>query len=372
MKKITPIIILSILLFSCRSKEERSRDNAKVEVIQINNEDILVSKKLSSFIEIDSLVNLEYCQQSKIGEIEKVIVTNDRIYIFDRRIAKALFCFDDRGNFINNYKDIGKGSRQYLRIDDISVYNNIVYVSAYPNKLFKLNKNLDYLKSIKVKWGKEGYRGQHMLAINEDTLLFSDTEAKTKFNFYSIKNKKFIGHHSFAVGKDNTLANEPVRKNSDKLITGTLDFQDTVFTLTPSTMKPYKIINFEYPITTEEKLELRKLDFMDRSEPKDKMYNISNYWENEEFITMIFIYKERNHFYMYDKVSQSAKIFGNDVPNDVFGSKYFPRIKGYYKNSMIISAEPIDLLSNINNIDIPQGLDSNSNPVLIFYHPKFN
>jgi len=66
-------------------------------------------------------VALETKENSVIGRIDKVLFTNDRIFISDTEITQTIFCFDYSGHFIFKIQERGRGPNQYLTLTAFDV-----------------------------------------------------------------------------------------------------------------------------------------------------------------------------------------------------------------------------------------------------------
>jgi hypothetical protein len=106
---------------------------------------------------------------------------------------------------------------------------------------------------------------------------------------------------------------------------------------------------------------------------KEEMHYIREFYETNDYIFFTFIYQRRHHVLLHNKNMLKTNILRNDINNDLFGSRFFPYTKGAFGNNLIVPVEASDLVENKNKIitEIPDGLNNNSNPVLIFFHPKF-
>ncbi len=87
--------------------------------------------KLPPPIEIKPILNGEYFSsiepivletnsECQIGEIEKIIILNNRIYIHDY-VQKTLFIFDINGKFLNKINKVGKGPGEYRILADFFI-----------------------------------------------------------------------------------------------------------------------------------------------------------------------------------------------------------------------------------------------------------
>ncbi len=375
---ISSVIVFFLFLYSCKIEKTKQENDPEIVTIDVNTKDIVSNKKLSDLIEVDTIISLEYTEKSLIGRADFVKITNDRIYVLDRSNANALFCFNRQGKFINVFKEIGKGPLEFLRIANFSVFDTHVFVSACPHRLFKLDKDLRSVEEVKIDWKLFGEfnDADYILALNNDTLLMTGYSTDYRYNFYDITRNKLIANFSKSINEnDDVMCSPPFNQLENGKIIGIRAYVDTVFLLTPEKLTFLKAINYEFPIPESDKLVLRKTNFMDRERSPEYMQETDDYWENDSYISFTFVYKDRMHYFFKDVNSEKIIIFRNDLTNDVFGCKYFPsNVHGYYKNDIIISISPTDLLNNIRDIKVkvPTGITPDSNPILVLYHPKFN
>lgn len=66
-------------------------------------------------------IPLEFHEDVIIGKIRKVLIQDQRIYVFDQLISKALFVFDIEGKFLFRVSKRGKGPGEYLFLSDFDL-----------------------------------------------------------------------------------------------------------------------------------------------------------------------------------------------------------------------------------------------------------
>jgi hypothetical protein len=210
--------------------------------------------------------------------------------------------------------------------------------------------------------------------MNKDALLFGCHGLDYKLVQYDLNQEKIVSKFFPAMENEFSLPFPPINRISGNKIIVMRDYNDTVYVLNDNELKPYAFIEYENALTQEQIQDLRKTGRMYRKFPKGSMNDTQDYWETDDYISFNFTMNRRSHFYLFNKASSKALIYRDDLPNDLFGSKWFPlNVRGQYKNSIIIDEEASVLLENKENmsVELPDGLDLNSNNVLIFYHPKF-
>ncbi|HLW06598.1 MAG TPA: 6-bladed beta-propeller [Marinilabiliaceae bacterium] len=379
--KPTYLIIVIFIFGSCnRTTKESKPLSHEITTIDVNENDIIDSGKLSDVISIDSLVFLEYTNESIIGEIDKVIVSEEYIYIIDMESSKCIFCFDRKGNFINSYKNVGRGPQEYIEIDDVSFFRNKLYVLAEPNQFFVLDKKLKFIESIEIKWNDEVPRVQdntkYFSVINSDTILFYHPSALYHYHLYSLTKEAFFSSHIKRLGTLDRSYYANLTKNTSDNIYLSRKYNDTIYSVTNGQLIPEYYVYWEKPMTDkeiEERLKLTVYNSFNYPLP-EKMYSITSFIKNKEFISFEFIFKRYRYYYFYNKKKSSVKIFKMNLENDIIHGFYLNSTIGHHQNSNITWVDAAVLVENKEEIafSIPDDLTYDSNPALVFYRPKFD
>ncbi|GAO30508.1 6-bladed beta-propeller [Geofilum rubicundum] len=378
--KPTYLIIVIFIFGSCiRTSQESKPLSHEITTIDVKESDIIDNGKLSDVVSIDSLVFLEYTDESIIGEIDKVLVSEDRIFVVDRESAKSIFCFDRKGNFINSYNAIGRGPQEYIEIEDVSFYQDKIYVFGEPNQFFVLDKNLNFVKSIDINWTDDipldhGYI--YFSMVNSETILFYHPSARYHYHLYNLKKEAFISSHINRLGTMDISWPRHLTKNALGTIFLSRSYIDTIYTVTENQIKPEYYVNFEKSMTVEEIEEVLKLTVYNiiNHPPIQKMHFVNLFISNEEFISFEFVFKRYLYFCFYNRRTSIIKIFNNSLENDLLHGAFFWSSIGHHQNSNITWVDAAGLVENKEEIafSIPDDLTYDSNPALVFYRPKFD
>ena len=190
MKYITFILIL-FTCGSCVSKVDKNKVNQKFgkivktelgdldstfqklegqgEIIPVDlKEDYL---DISPLIDSVVLIPLEATDQSLIGNIDKIICTDDRFYILDKRTSKNLFVFDHQGKFIRCIGQAGRGPGEYLEPSDFVVYpkeNLIIVFDQFGRQLLYYGTDGSFKQNVRLK-----YILSEIIPAFQDSLLFA-------------------------------------------------------------------------------------------------------------------------------------------------------------------------------------------------------
>lgn len=117
MKKYIGIVLL-LHLMSCKNEQKTSysSDN-KIQIDPTKKENIFNIDK--SYI--SEVINLENTKNSLLGNVDKMLIKDDRIYILDKEISEAVYVFKNDGKFLYKIKRSGQGPGEYLAPDDFTI-----------------------------------------------------------------------------------------------------------------------------------------------------------------------------------------------------------------------------------------------------------
>lgn len=148
MKYIQFIFILLILL-GCNEKKNRVdkiiTDNTiksgKLISIEKTLIDTMIFKKVS-------IIPLETNDESLFQEINRISISNGRIYIFDNKLDKICI-FDEKGKYINQIHKVGQGPEEYIAIWDFCLdkkNNEIIVLCDRPYKIMRFSLDGTFIK----------------------------------------------------------------------------------------------------------------------------------------------------------------------------------------------------------------------------------
>ena len=105
-------------------------ESVSVPVIDFEQPITTLEYQLSDIAKRVEYVELEASKEAFIGEISKMVITDNHILIFDTRMQKILL-FDSKGNFLRKISNRGKGSGEYQRAFDIDITDDEMYTYLY-------------------------------------------------------------------------------------------------------------------------------------------------------------------------------------------------------------------------------------------------
>lgn len=132
MKQLTATIIAALFCAACGTtqlKNSPALELSDVDAIHImpdtplliraDNAKIISTAELLDMVEQVDYIKLD--SSEPIGEISKMVVTRDKIFILDAHIAQQIFVFNKTGKLLFRIKNKGRGPKEYISIWDMQV-----------------------------------------------------------------------------------------------------------------------------------------------------------------------------------------------------------------------------------------------------------
>lgn len=125
------VLLIAICACNFKSKTHSNEINSLVSgklmyigcdsIIQINTNQI---EQITYTDFSQKICNVRYVPlktSEPIGIIEKIIIYEDKIYVLDAQKAECIFIFDMKGNLLRTLNDKGRGPKEYLGLEDMSI-----------------------------------------------------------------------------------------------------------------------------------------------------------------------------------------------------------------------------------------------------------
>ena len=130
------IFIVMVSTFACTSNVPTYQGEIPCTTIHVDvsSPDFLTHNNV-----IDKkIIQLETTDESVFGDISKLLVADDRIFILDGQVAQGLFVFDMQGNFLFNVGRRGGGPGEFYSINDFFLDTLNRSISIYDANMRKL------------------------------------------------------------------------------------------------------------------------------------------------------------------------------------------------------------------------------------------
>jgi len=373
MKYIQYALVLFIFL-GCKENEEI------IDITVINNS--IKTERLSSIEKklVDtmifkefSVIPLETNEDNLLREIDRISISNSRIYIFDNSLEKICI-FDDKGKYINQIHCIGLGPREYIAAIDFCLdvkKNELLLLCDRPYKLMRFSLDGEFISETVF---SEFYRE---IASDSDKLfcLLSDINKKYEIGCFDqefqpvykkLAMRKKINKGCYDVGKSLV--------KSENLIYARRFDPSLYHVFKDSIIKKYDLDFGKYCFSPDLPYKKDCREFFEVAEKNDYIYSITNPVESDKYILFktnicICLYeKETNKLHGYDILFNHSLNAGsnNYYPNNVNGNSIImtldPSSLSYYSDETI---KKNPLLS-----DLVQKVAPDDNPILIVYEFK--
>lgn len=263
------IIVLSAVVlgsaftfFSC-SENEKER-GGKVLRVNIEQKDDIFEDAIEF---VDFLPLKEPVLTFSV--INKMIIHDGKIFIFDRIGQNVLLSFDMQGNFITNYSSKGKSKSEYIRLFDFDVDDNYVYLYDRIKKqmLFYTHEG-HFVKNVPTNFYADAFKvlkgGNYLFSLGED----NDEKLCITDSMFKIK-KVYLKY-------------EADDKN-DRLVDNIFqEVNDTIY-------YNYPLSDIVYMFdTTGKLLDSYQIDFGGKGIPDDKKHNYSQLVKTKERARYVF------------------------------------------------------------------------------------
>lgn len=380
--KLFAVSLLS-LFFSCTQSNNpiNSPETINIDLESAQNEKGIVD--FQSRFEI-RLISLETTSESLVGEIRRLIVSGNNIFVTDDT-QNAIFHFDNKGKFIKKIDRHGRGPQEYMGLMDIAVHDEKLYVFSM-NDVKQYDFDGNFICGFPVDVSDQftvDDSGQVIVASRYTQpyrlTVYSDSGEKMAQYFPSnLTDSKLIRCSEYSMG------------NYDGGVYVANYFDPTIYYLKNGEVKPMFILDFGKNNMPEEVLE---------GSSENRMDNFTKHRENSimaiNHITitddwLIFWPEKSRDFYVvyYDRNQKSYNTNrGFNAPYSTFFGKYRAP-KGYNSltgefYSTVSSFNMIDMMKELTDnapdykktypflskIDL-SAINENDNPWLVFYNLK--
>ena len=262
MKRIELYIILvitcTVIFINCKNKITPSNSISKIKYeLKISEIDELNQIPLSDLESELQYFNLITPENILIGEVTEMIYFESYFIILDRKGSNKVMLFDEKGYYIRQYGNPGKGPGEYRRADDISIDRTqgwLYIFSSQERKLLTFSiKDGKLINEIQLAFAASEIQpiGNNKFAIfNHDiynpitnlgdlnyNVLFTDD------SFQTILNKQFKSNSLEGQGKSVLVTGRYFYENAGNIYLKWC-FNDTTYILNKLSFEPYFQIDF--------------------------------------------------------------------------------------------------------------------------------
>ncbi|MDE6194915.1 MAG: 6-bladed beta-propeller [Muribaculaceae bacterium] len=373
-------ISLGILFFSISSCTDRKIKHEPIPEIEVPTSNTRISQQFDSLFSYSHHLILQTTDSSMIGIINKVLIEDDLLYVMSDQAKITVF--SSNGDYVRSFSHIGQGPGEYASLSDFDVRDSIVYLLA-GNSIHKYSTSNVYTGSVSLRNSALGLAVlRNGIALNNG---FGTGNSNTKEHFcYSFIpndgevyndvefNDELLGHVYIVNGQASSFV-----RNGESIMT-MFPYNETLYDvdiesgrLSPRVEIVMKGRNLTPDSTPEEVKETLASDL------PALFYALHSCNEN-----LMFSYICKGKGPSTALVSSRDVIMNgpigidsNSLPVSLF------TLNSTKQTEEILSIVPSEVIANIAEkkddpsqypvlVDIAANLTEDSNPVLVFYHPK--
>ena len=385
LRQIAVLFLLPGLCFGCGTRQDTTQDTEGMTRLLLTKE---TEATPADFIADYRYVPLGTTRQP-VGNIDQLLVTDDRIIVVDKERAQTVFIFDLNGNPCAEIYRLGRGPQEYYHIDHVTLTPGeklqLAILDGRGNKVLFYDLDGRFVNSTPISFR---FTGMEYLDKNE-ILCFTDAYVR---HDPSSKERKvadrllFFTDNKFqikACALTNRAVNrkigftEPIVKQSgdDLLINPKLN--DTIYRLDGRSLKPLYYVDKSAlgPVLPTEDLTDEQIIELDKKAPV--FWGSFTPGEKFLFLEASTPPAEIIDIYCHSKTSGKIYLLKNNTPRSgdaALADVAFCGVKSSWKDQFIaqIPAYVVPMVYQRDGTDNPvlKDIGEDANPVLIFYTLK--
>ena len=148
------LCISCLFLYGCAQKQNEVKNLSGMESIPITDFETY-NGRFSEFAEAVEMIPLEFTDESILGEIRKVVLSEDFIFVQDKSNRGGIYTFDRSGKFLYRIGNQGQGPEECLALFDFSINekDKLIYLLDQPRgKILVFTFDNQFVKSIPMNY----------------------------------------------------------------------------------------------------------------------------------------------------------------------------------------------------------------------------
>ncbi len=303
--------------------------------------------QMSEVLDIQKIVPLETTAESLIGEIRKIKVFKDHIYVLDAFKSKKLAVFDMQGKHIRNIGTNGDGPGEYKDMQDFTINtdnNDIIILDKWLN-ILTYSSDGQFIKRASPRMPADciAYLGDGLIAIYSEKGSQSMSHGKHKLRIYDLGQLKVISKH---IKIDFSLENKIMGRQ-----TNFAEFEDvlSIYSSAHDTIMQIKNGIIESKYVVKHKKKPRPVDYFRNSPDIPEGYvklvqsgyptPASNWIETKNYIHFTYI-RDNNIYTNFYSKSSSELIVSTKSMIDETSMAILPSPIGNTDDQFIFKVEP--------------------------------
>jgi hypothetical protein len=340
------VISLCILVSSCNTRSGVNKQNTNIIdssiLIDIDKIDRKDTIRVSSIFKKVNTIILEDNDNAIIGNIDRIEVFDNAIFVIDAGIARRIFVYNMEGKYIRQVGNLGSGPGEYLHMTDFCIDHDKRHVCVLDDAKKRIHRyNVDngkYIGSIKlpdnISLNYIAYNNNKFyIAIcpydisQRDDLMLEFDIRTSKFKTHISAEQYNLGWNMNAFSDFNFFAS----KNYPLKYVGL--YMNTVIAITNDSIYPY--------ITLKSRDWVKKTDLLTEEEvmggmwqeeityKRNRMERIHSYMERDDYIYFEYYQQTKPCPVVYDKNTKEINHY-NHLENDLIFNKDIVDTKFFY------------------------------------------
>lgn len=388
MKHVSLLFFLCCCL-SCTHEEA----NRKTKVLKLNPDEI-EDVNLSDFVSNAEFLKLE--TNKLFGSIEKLVVTENRIYILDAYNSLALYVYNRKGEFLFEIANYGRGPGEFMGPYDFAVDGNEIVI--YDARSLKLSfYDIKDGSFIEDKLLDTHFR--RFSRIGNYFLFYMDNRVNKNVDYNMVIKDRDLKNVSEGIpiiekmrGVYFLMPLNFSKHNDSVFFTAHSDYNIYRFDSSEAMFYPYLEIDFGKRSAPDEFYKKHRTSADRQESLGDAAHFVSNYFETDRFSFFLYWVNNTTYYYLASKVNGKKIHTTNNKLIDDLGLGPLIRWPGaVIGNSLVWYQQPTVLLKyidekrktliaeqwhefeqiNKNLISFAETLSENDNPYLIFMEIDF-
>ena len=200
--------------------------------------------RFSEFAEAVEMIPLEFTDESILGEIKKVVLSEDFIFVMERFNSAGIYTFDRSGKFLYRIGSRGQGPEECADVDDFSINekDRLIYIyDSVRKKVFVFSFDNEFIKTIPMDYSATNMEYQ-------DGLFYLYREdARYGVPLYSLVIKDINGDlvEKYYPMSDLPKSHDCVFCKRENDILFAQDMNDSVFVLSGEKLSPVYYIDYK-------------------------------------------------------------------------------------------------------------------------------
>lgn len=238
--------LLCLFLCDCTFKQNENKTSSDIETISITDFETTYGK-LSDFAEEVKMIPLEFTDKSILGEIKKVVMSDEFIFIMERTNQEGVYVFNHVGKFLYRIGTRGQGPGEFINLFDFSINeeDQLIYLFDQPRtKILVFTFDNKFIKDIPMNYYASRFEYQNGLFY-----LYKE-HASYGSPLYSLVIKDQNGdlvekYYPMAKNADAMYIHDCIFRKRENDILFAQDLNDSVFVLSKKELLPRYYIDYK-------------------------------------------------------------------------------------------------------------------------------